>query len=158
MKTKKINIYEFKSLIKQIIKEEYSLNESDIITFGKYKGKTIEDVAKENPNYLNWIVDNIIPKNKEQEDFINKVKEVLSTLPEKDNKKNVKTIKLYIPNIYILKRIKTTPALNQWFRSDLKVGDNIENVNHVQFHNIMKLFSSWDYFKKQGVTVEEITD
>jgi hypothetical protein len=105
---------------------------------------------------LNWIIDNIIPKNKEQEDFINKVKEVLSTLPEKNNKRNIKTIKLYIPNIHILKRIKTTPSLNQWFRSDLKVGDNIENVNHVQFHNIMKLFSSWDYFKKQGVTVEEI--
>jgi 4-hydroxy-3-methylbut-2-enyl diphosphate reductase IspH len=32
------------------VKEEiikYSLNESDIITFGKYKGKTLEDVAKE---------------------------------------------------------------------------------------------------------------
>jgi uncharacterized protein (DUF3820 family) len=147
------------NILKNIIKEEiikYSLNESDIITFGKYKGKTLEDVAKENSNYLNWIIDNIIPKNKEQEDFINKVKEVLSTLPEKNNKRNIKTIKLYIPNIHILKRIKTTPSLNQWFRSDLKVGDNIENVNHVQFHNIMKLFSSWDYFKKQGVTVEEI--
>jgi len=147
------------NILKNIIKEEikkYSLNESDVITFGKYKGKTIEDVAKENPNYLNWIVDNIIPKNKEQENFINKVKEVISTLPEKNNKRNVKTIKIFIPNEQILKRIKTTPSLNQWFRSDLKVGDNIENVNHVQFHNIMKLFSSWDYFTKQGVTVEEI--
>ena len=26
--------------------------------FGKYKGKTIEEVSDENPDYLEWIVDN----------------------------------------------------------------------------------------------------
>lgn len=141
-----------------LIKEEYKnilKEDNNIISFGKYKGKTIDEIAIENPSYLNWIVDNIIPKNKDQQIFIDNIKQKISTLPTKTEKRNIKTIKLYIPNELILKKIKSTPTLNQWFRNELKVGDNIENVNHVQFHNIMRLFSL-DNFKNNGVTVNEM--
>jgi hypothetical protein len=37
--------------------KEFSL--SDKLTFGKYKGYTIEDVLEDDPNYLEWAIDEI---------------------------------------------------------------------------------------------------
>lgn len=65
-------------------------------------------------------------------------------------KKNVKTIKVVIPNEGILKRIKTTPTLNNLLRSELKVGENVENVNHSQFSRIQRILPV------MGVIVTEI--
>jgi uncharacterized protein (DUF3820 family) len=30
-----------------------------IMPFGKYKGKTLEDIGEENPTYISWMLDNI---------------------------------------------------------------------------------------------------
>lgn len=65
-------------------------------------------------------------------------------------KKNVKTIKVVIPNEEILKRIKTTPTLSNLLRSELKVGENVENVNHSQFSRIQRMLPV------MGVVVTEI--
>jgi hypothetical protein len=65
-------------------------------------------------------------------------------------KRNVKTVKITIPNEQILKRINSTPALNRLSRLALKVGANIENVNHTQFADMVRLYPIL------GVTVEEI--
>lgn len=29
-----------------------------VLTFGKYKGKRVEEVAEENPSYIAWLVEN----------------------------------------------------------------------------------------------------
>ena len=55
-------------------------------------------------------------------------------------KTNIKTIKISIPSEMIVKRINTTPSLKNLTRSNLKVGDNTENVNHYQFSQIMRMF------------------
>ena len=49
-----------------------------------------------------------------------------------------------------MKRINSTPALNRLSRLALKVGANIENVNHAQFADMVRLYPIL------GVTVEEI--
>lgn len=42
-------------MIRQIIKDY-----EDIMTFGKYKGKTIEWIVDEQPSYIVWLVENEI--------------------------------------------------------------------------------------------------
>ena len=54
--------------------------------------------------------------------------------------KNVKTVKITIPNEIVLKRINSTPALNRLSRLILKVGENTEKVNHFQFAEQMRMF------------------
>ena len=51
---------------------------------------------------------------------------------------NVKSIEVEIPNELILKKINTTPTLKRLFRGELRVGKNIENVNHFQFSEIVR--------------------
>ena len=65
-------------------------------------------------------------------------------------KQNVKTVKITIPNEIVLKRINSTPALNRLSRLILKVGENVENVNHFQFAEQMRMFPI------AGVKIEEI--
>jgi hypothetical protein len=65
-------------------------------------------------------------------------------------KKNVKTVKITIPNEIVLKRINSTPSLNRLSRLILKVGENLENVNHFQFAEQMRMFPI------VGVKIEEI--
>lgn len=36
------------------------LKNDHVMTFGKYKGMTLEDIADENPSYIIWLVDNNI--------------------------------------------------------------------------------------------------
>lgn len=66
------------------------------------------------------------------------------------SKQNIKTVKITIPNEIILKKIISTPALNRLSRLILKVGENIENVNHFQFAEQMRMFPI------AGVKIEEI--
>ena len=65
-------------------------------------------------------------------------------------KQNVKTVKITIPNEIVLKRINSTPTLNRLSRLILKVGENVENVNHFQFSEQMRMFPI------AGVKIEEI--
>ena len=65
-------------------------------------------------------------------------------------KQNVKTVKITIPNEIVLKRINSTPSLNRLSRLILKVGENVENVNHFQFAEQMRMFPI------AGVKIEEI--
>jgi hypothetical protein len=54
-------------------------------------------------------------------------------------KKNVKTINVFIQNDNHLNLIKNTFALKSYFRNpeNLKVGDNIINVNHYNFSQLV---------------------
>lgn len=54
---------------------------------------------------------------------------------------NTKKVRINIPDEQILKRIATTPALKRLSRLVLKVGDNIETVNHKQFADMVRLYS-----------------
>ena len=54
--------------------------------------------------------------------------------------KNVKEISINIPNEQILKRVMSTPTLNRLVRTELKVGQNIERVNHKQYSDIVRLY------------------
>lgn len=65
-------------------------------------------------------------------------------------KQNVKTVKITIPNEIVLKKINSTPALNKLSRLILKVGENIEQVNHYQFNEQMRMFPI------AGAKIEEI--
>ena len=55
-------------------------------------------------------------------------------------KPNVKTICITVPNEAILKRLNSTPTLRNATRLSLKVGDNIERVNHFQFSKMMRMY------------------
>lgn len=73
------------------------------------------------------------------------------TIREMINKvRNIKTVKITIPNEQILKRLNSTPTFNRLSRLKLQVGENIENVNHAQFADMVRLYPLI------GVTVEEV--
>lgn len=38
------------------------MKDKEVLTFGKYKGKTPEEVARIDPEYLAWAYNNITPK------------------------------------------------------------------------------------------------
>ena len=65
-------------------------------------------------------------------------------------KRNIKTIRITIPNEIVLNRIKNTPALRNLSRLELRVGKNIENVNHAQYEQAKRMFPVC------GCTVEDI--
>lgn len=54
--------------------------------------------------------------------------------------RNVKTVKIIVPCEIILRKVKTTPALNRLTRLNLQVGENIERVNHYQFSELMRIY------------------
>ena len=64
--------------------------------------------------------------------------------------KNIKTVKITVPNEQILKRLNSTPTFSTLSRLKLQVGENIENVNHAQFAYMVRLYPL------MGVTVEDI--
>jgi hypothetical protein len=64
--------------------------------------------------------------------------------------KNIKTIKIIIPNERILKRVNSTPTFSRLSKLNLQVGENIENVNLKQFADMVRLYPLL------GITVEEI--
>ena len=53
---------------------------------------------------------------------------------------NVKKVEITVPNETILKRINSTPTLKRLSRLTLKVGSNIETVNHYQYSEMMRMF------------------
>ena len=54
--------------------------------------------------------------------------------------RNIKTVKITIPNEQILKRVNSTPTFNRLSRLKLQVGENIENVNHKQFADMVRIY------------------
>lgn len=76
--------------------------------------------------------------------------EIINQVLTEMEHKNVKTVKITIPNEGVLRKINSTPSLNRLSRLTLKVGENIENVNHAQFADMVRLYPLL------GVTVEEI--
>ena len=77
-------------------------------------------------------------------------KEEQSGIFKKKPTRNLKTVKITIPDEQTLKLINSTPALNRLSRLKLQVGENIENVNHKQYADMVNMYPSI------GVTVEEI--
>ena len=65
-------------------------------------------------------------------------------------KKNVKKVLIHVPNEKILKRLNNTPSLKRLTRLTLKVGDNIEHVNHFQFSEQKRIYPI------AGVTYKEL--
>ena len=53
---------------------------------------------------------------------------------------NTKKVNINVPNEQILKRLNSTPTFNRLSRLNLKVGDNIEVVNHKQFADMIRLY------------------
>ncbi len=64
--------------------------------------------------------------------------------------RNIKTVKITIPNEEILKRITSTPTFSRLSRLKLKVGENVENVNHKQYADMKRLYPM------MGVSAKEI--
>jgi hypothetical protein len=54
--------------------------------------------------------------------------------------KGIKIVEITIPNELVLKKINSTPALKRLSRLELSVGKNVENVNHYQFSEMMRMF------------------
>ena len=67
-----------------------------------------------------------------------------------ENVRNIKTVRITVPNEQILKRLNSTPTFSKLSRLKLKVGENIEKVNHAQFADMTRLFPLI------GVTVKEV--
>jgi len=53
---------------------------------------------------------------------------------------NIKTVRITVPNEQILKKLNSTPTFNRLSRLQLQVGENIENVNHKQFADMLRLY------------------
>lgn len=64
--------------------------------------------------------------------------------------KNIKTVKITVPNEGILRRLNSTPTFSRLSRLRLNVGENIQNVNHKQFSDMNRLYPMIN------VSVEEI--
>jgi len=64
--------FDVDAVIEERKKDIKILHPEDILTFGKYKGKTIKDIATEDINYLRWLDDN-------SEDFIISFEELMGT-------------------------------------------------------------------------------
>ena len=67
-----------------------------------------------------------------------------------NKRRNIKTVMITIPSEQILKRVNSTPALNRLSRQKLQVGQNVENVNHTQFADMLRIYPLI------GVTVVEV--
>jgi hypothetical protein len=65
-------------------------------------------------------------------------------------KQNIKKVKITIPNDSILKLVTTTPIFKRLTKLKLVLGENIEQVNHYQFAEQIRMFPI------AGVEIEEI--
>jgi len=63
---------------------------------------------------------------------------------------NVKTVKITIPNSAVLKLVRSTPLFQRLTKLKLVLGENIEQVNHYQFSEQMRMFPI------AGAKIEEI--
>ena len=53
---------------------------------------------------------------------------------------NTKSITIEVPNEQVLARLNSTPTFNRLSRLSLKVGKNVEIVNHKQYADMIRLF------------------
>ena len=74
----------------------------------------------------------------------------LQLTQDKMAKQNVKTVKITIPNSSVLKLVRSTPLFQRLTKLKLQLGENIEQVNHYQFAEQMRMFPI------AGVKIEEI--
>ena len=74
----------------------------------------------------------------------------LQLIQNKMAKQNVKTVKITIPNSSVLKLVRSTPLFQRLTKLKLQLGDNIEQVNHYQFAEQMRMFPI------AGVKIEEV--
>lgn len=58
------------------------------------------------------------------------------------SKRNVKKVKIVIPNATTLQLINNTFALKRLSRLQLTVGENIEYVNHAQYAHAKNMFKT----------------
>jgi CRISPR/Cas system-associated protein endoribonuclease Cas2 len=65
-------------------------------------------------------------------------------------KQNIKKVKITIPNDSVLKLVTTTPIFKRLTKLKLVLGENIEQVNHYQFAEQIRMFPI------AGVEIEEI--
>lgn len=65
-------------------------------------------------------------------------------------KRNIKKVRITIPNIAVLKLVRSTPVYQRLTRLKLQLGENIEIVNNYQFSEQMRMFPV------AGATIEEI--
>ena len=54
--------------------------------------------------------------------------------------KNIKRVKITVPNEETLIRLNSTPTFSRLSRLKLNVGENIEKVNHKQFSDMTRLY------------------
>lgn len=66
------------------------------------------------------------------------------------NTRNIKTVKITVPTEKHLNRLNDTPTLSRLSRNTLKVGENIERVNHYQFADMIRMYPI------VGCSIEEI--
>lgn len=66
------------------------------------------------------------------------------------NKRNVKKVRITIPNSHVLRIVRTTPLFQRLTKLKLQLGENIEQVNHYQFSEQIRMFPII------GAKVEEI--
>jgi hypothetical protein len=140
------------------IKEEKKINEATnkVLKFLnesndkeiKYKGKTIKKLHPS--GHFEFYSDN--DKRFLKFDDLESAKKKIDSLQKKinENRRNIKTVKITVPNEHILNRLNSTPTFNRLSRLKLQVGKNIENVNHAQFADMVRLYPLL------GVTVEEV--
>ena len=69
---------------------------------------------------------------------------------KKMTKQNIKKVKITIPNDSVLKLVTTTPIFKRLTKLKLVLGENIEQVNHYQFAEQIRMFPI------AGVEIEEI--
>jgi hypothetical protein len=55
-------------------------------------------------------------------------------------KKNLKKVRITIPNDEVLKNVNKTPLIRDLSRLRLQVGENTESVNNVQYSRMMRLY------------------
>jgi hypothetical protein len=53
---------------------------------------------------------------------------------------NTKKVNINVPSEAILKRLHSTPTFSRLSKHQLKIGDNVEVVNHKQFADMLRLY------------------
>ena len=67
-------------------------------------------------------------------------------------KRNVKKVKITVPNEAALRMVNKTPTFRQLSKYELKLGVNFEYVNHYQFSRME------NSYPMIGISVEEVFD
>lgn len=93
----KSNTEKYNYPLKDVLEKQKILKYDSVLTFGKYKGKTVKEISEENANYLLWI-DNEIIKDYQLD---NDIKEEIKNLSEKQSSEFHKKLKDNTYNSYM---------------------------------------------------------